>query len=448
MSIYLRKMFLVLIILVLSPCLFAQEEEWDEQSGYFYIGSMRRSFNDNIYLDGYWSGSLEGSYDSWFWYDGNSDGEMNCPPGPFSYYDYKRPLLFRKGNNFRIREAEIRSQYSGNYDILGRTVKITSDEVGLNKEIPPITSPYIGYTLVSEPGYNVPSVNNNLEFIGKVLDKIEAKNIKIKWTLGIKSDNYPEQTVTTNHKIYVIGSNTVSGKLYHTLVDLGCEAAAGQTTNDGIFNKIWTKIASKKIARIDRKNTEGNEIYLQYWGHKTQIGALRETGEISSLGKLLENEDGNCYAWTALVKETLRIQGLTDTFKEHVIVLKKNLMGSSTGYTVTHRILEGEEHLDEVIGFLQKTGNVQGEIIDLKHIPPYEPITFGNHSIFSHHSPLVGKIYYDPGPGKGGFTSVPALIKNIVEIYVYCKESENNNRWIDCNELSEDEINDTFAWSE
>jgi len=472
MFIHFRKIFLVFTILVLSPCLFAASDLW----GCFYVKQIHQTVYHNFWLKGHWTGSPElygnseghvPNYkigDGEVWNDLNDNGVIYCPPGPIPQppaapYDYTRPFIFKKGTNFQIGDVTFRGYNLLAFHLMNQKINITSDDVGLDKVITNIPGTFYVYygQLIT----------------GKVLDKIASENIEIKWTIGNceHSAGYHEQpeyendmdrdTLTTNHKMYVIGANNISGALDHTLVDLGCEVAANKTTDDDIFDAIWAKISDKQVPRIDKKETPGNNTFLKYWGPKTQTGAISGTGEIDSLDKLLANEDGNCYSWTELVKETLRIQGVTTNIKEHVIFFKGVLY--NVPITIAHKTItqEGEEetHDDTVVGFLQKTGDVQGGTIDLKHpvnleysgplVYKLEPIVFGNHSIFSHYSTKDARTYYyDPGPGKGEYENIPLLIKDGIEIATKCPVDENNKRWVKCVEFTENEIKNIFKYGE
>ena len=427
-----------------------------------WIATKGFSYNSLFYttadvtLKGHWhGGNISVEYPEYVLVDADIDGRLIDPIGQppveilehlriIDYYDYNRPFIFRRNNFFRIAHAGIEANFS--YQLPIRRFSVESTGAGLN--IPNM----------SIFGYNFQSRFELGHIVGKQLTNITSEDIEIKWTAHklpyLPEDQDNEEYQITKHKMYVVGSPTITGRLDHTLVDLGCEVAANKTTDDDIFDAIWAKISDKQVPRIDKKEAPGNDIFLKYWGPKTQAG------EISSVDGLLANEDGNCYSWTELVEETLKIQGVTSSFKKHRIKLKYRKVGNSKlRPTVVHKIIteEGEEktHNDIVMGFLQKTGIVQGGTINLKHPinPGYsgplvyepEPIVFGYHSVFSHYSAKDARTYYyDPGPGKGKYENIPLLIKDGIEIFAICENDFNNRRWVDCNEFTELEINKIF----
>ena len=120
------------------------------------------------------------------------------------------------------------------------------------------------------------------------------------------------------------GSNppAMPSPLYHSVVHIGCKAAQGQSTEQGVFDAIWAKFAGDNIclysvaiengAVNDAK--AGNELY--YYGKVAvdPITGLQSTvARINSVGVtvgLLQHKDGCCGAWAAFLRDTLNAQGL------------------------------------------------------------------------------------------------------------------------------------------
>ena len=100
-----------------------------------------------------------------------------------------------------------------------------------------------------------------------------------------------------------------SGKLYHSVVHIGCKAAQGQTTEQNVFEQIWGKFAGDNICLysvtiengVVNDAEAGNELYYykQAW-----------IQSYSSTQKLLQYKDGTCYAWADFLADTLRCQGI------------------------------------------------------------------------------------------------------------------------------------------
>ena len=140
------------------------------------------------------------------------------------------------------------------------------------------------------------------------------------------------------------GSNppAMPSPLYHSVVHIGCVAALGQNTEQGVFNAIWGKFAGDNIClysvSIDNGSVcdtkPGNELY--YYGidsgltnpaaiyiHegintdslKLPIASVVKQ-EVITTKDLLAKKDGQCLAWVRFMQDILAVQGLSSSVVE------------------------------------------------------------------------------------------------------------------------------------
>ena len=83
--------------------------------------------------------------------------------------------------------------------------------------------------------------------------------------------------------------------LYHTLLDLGSTAAAGQDTENGTMTQVWNRFKNGGLATV------GGTTLHYYESHVN--------GNVTTQA-LLGTGDGECAAWTSFFLDVLKAQGI------------------------------------------------------------------------------------------------------------------------------------------
>lgn len=105
---------------------------------------------------------------------------------------------------------------------------------------------------------------------------------------------------TTDHKIYVTKTapmaETGNFKHFHTVLELSCKNAKGQTTDTGIISKCWSEFTDQVVL-----NHKGDSLFY----YKTFNTAN------TNLPALLKNKNAQCYTFAQLFAALVKIQGIS-----------------------------------------------------------------------------------------------------------------------------------------
>ena len=349
-------------------------------------------------LKGYFTGSLA-NYPEMDWEDKSSplDGNAIEPIGTVTA-DKNRPLIYTKGNSFKLTNVVLKNNSSTSFNTSTDTISVTSSNGKLNVN-------------------NIPfSISGNeieisTPIVGSTLDKIGAENVALTWT--IKKGNTSIPAGTTDHLVYTVGA-APSGRLFHTLVDIGTRAAAGRDSANDIFNGIWGKFTTLSLNRIDGEGP------LKYYGEGWDTPGYQVTDYI------LFAQDGQCGAWANFLIDTLDIQDIDAS----VLWLKPK----------KDRFTTHNGHIDYAVGFVQREQNVQGGSINLED----GARAFGWHAIVKYNDK-----YYDPSTGVGHVTIID-YVKDHLKIFWLCDINGNgidisdSGHYADANFITDNNFDDYF----
>jgi hypothetical protein len=90
-------------------------------------------------------------------------------------------------------------------------------------------------------------------------------------------------------------------KWFHTLFAASCNAASGQTSNEGIISKVWSLLSEMMVQGADSETTM---FYYGNWDFCFSAEAPVNTA------LLLQNDDGQCGSWAKFFIDMLRIHGV------------------------------------------------------------------------------------------------------------------------------------------
>jgi hypothetical protein len=124
-----------------------------------------------------------------------------------------------------------------------------------------------------------------------------------------------------------------TAELFHTVVHIGCAVASGKSTEQDVFDAIWSKFAGNDIC-ISRVKIDGGAVVddpsgkLYYYGKHLLTSSTgnpvppgepnneftqARSNQVQNTSKLLEIGDGTCGAWAYF---------FTDVAKVHNVILK------------------------------------------------------------------------------------------------------------------------------
>ncbi len=352
----------------------------------------------STFIKGYWTHLLT-DYPSCEWKD---DDGTNSDVIGYTGSDKDRPFVFSQGSNFRLDTADFKPYSAGT---LTGSWSVSSNKHAFSS----------GGTLPSadnEGKYHVSFSGVN----GSALDTINSETVTLNWSVAGES-------FRTKHKVYTIGGTLNNDNKYHTLIDIGCEAAKGlsNTQKDEIVNKVWSAYATRRIYRIDDVN---HTTSLKYWG-ATCVGLASLTDEHGNsleprtIGALLALGDADCYAWGNAFLETLRLQGVTDD--PNGVRLRGFVIRRDTSVPV---YIDNEEYT--IFTFLQNTNVVQGD--DDNNLGNQFP-GFTNHYLVQY-----GNDIYDVGTGiKYSSSDFNSTLSYYIQNALKVRVKKNNviyNTWI------------------
>jgi hypothetical protein len=263
-------------------------------------------------------------------------------------------------------------------------------------------------------------------------DKVDYYSMGIKWTASADGVSWYTAGFSQNPIYLLYAQPRNSGQLLQTFVDLGSRVgvekaiAAGyadaQTKAKSIFDGIWAGFSDRKVTRAD-----GQPLYYYHSWDFPPSGKRSEQ-------QLVTGQDGQCVAWSLLLLQVLRAQGLTadPLFKDVVHLIKVIPPETDNGFLVKSWTFKPE--FDKTKGLLQYTNiNTTGAAMDiegkgtdvLKVYPQWEKVSgkFQYHwisaaanydakttvggqnnpspqAVFTDHAIVqVGSMYFDPSYG-------------------------------------------------
>jgi hypothetical protein len=165
-------------------------------------------------------------------------------------------------------------------------------------------------------GYNFPATSGWEEFIQQtgerwlwILDvdcvqsfpgnKVDYLNpVSIQWTFQPDAyDRWINAGVSEN-PVYVTLRAPTTPNLYHTVVHLSCVNASGQVADPGAADAIYGEFTDRVVRRLS------DNAQMTYW-FNDQMGATETPALLAR-----PDANGNCQAWSALLRDCLRVQGI------------------------------------------------------------------------------------------------------------------------------------------
>ena len=186
---------------------------------------------------------------------------------------------------------------------------------------------------------------------------------------------------TTTNQVYVSWRAPTTANLFHTVVHLACANAVGQTDAEGIADAIYGEFTDRVVRRVH------DNAQMTYW-----LNNQRGATETPDLLRRLD-ANGNCQAWSALLRDCLRVQGIAADRIRALPVADESILVKNWRF---HDPPSGTGRYPYVVGI---------DAFDLPGIPgqgnPNPPGAFNGHWIT-----LCNGAYYDPSYGTPKTTGV------------------------------------------
>jgi hypothetical protein len=132
---------------------------------------------------------------------------------------------------------------------------------------------------------------------------------------------------TTDHKVYVTKSTpmieTTNFKYFHTVLELSCKNAKGQTTDTGIISKCWNEFT--------------DQIVLNHNGDSLQYYKTFNTSN-TNLPSLLKNRNAQCYTFAQLFAALIKVQGINKT--NNYVYITPKAVTSPCGGTINRFLVK------------------------------------------------------------------------------------------------------------
>lgn len=132
---------------------------------------------------------------------------------------------------------------------------------------------------------------------------------------------------TTQHKVYVTKSTPMAEntnfKYFHTLLELSCRNAKGETTDSGIRKKCWNEFT--------------DQIVLNYKGDSLFYYKTFNTSN-TNLPALLRYRNAQCYTFAQLFASLLKIQGISKS--NNYVYITPKAVTSACGGTINRFLVK------------------------------------------------------------------------------------------------------------
>ncbi|MBR4748709.1 MAG: hypothetical protein IK083_03935 [Abditibacteriota bacterium] len=243
-------------------------------------------------IKGFWTHNI-GVYPDREWEIDENEDWINSDVIGYTGGDKNRPFVFHTGDQFSLEKAAFKAVGNSNLSSYGYGVNVRMYD-------------YLGTGLIGNAN-NSGEYEADLEHDigpGDTMSVINSETVCVNLTVGL-------DTFRTKHKVYTIGGSLTGDNNYHTLIDLGCEAAKGLMPfeKDEIFSRIFGKYATLDIRRID------GGAPITYWKNGAD--------NTNSTGDVLQTRNGRCGTWAEMFNKTLSLQGVTGGTQS--FALKRNL---------------------------------------------------------------------------------------------------------------------------
>jgi hypothetical protein len=263
------------------------------------------------------------SYASQHWLDANNDGTADAPPQGATVApsgDHRWPAMTIVGQPLKVNEvvfrvwsddpnlpwppldqARVKGYVSGN-DVPANMV-LTNDD--------PMVS--IGFDQGNEliTFHTLSSHATVFDHVAKIYDAGHSTDLRIDWKVIIPND-FTYDGGTSKNVFYVTWKdntlpnhgNDWARMLFHSVVDISTRGAAGKTAGSSeqdVFAGVWGMFTGRDVYKVNGPLADQGAALAYYRDYRT-VNDVTAT--------LLCFTDGRCYAWTAMLIDCARAQGI------------------------------------------------------------------------------------------------------------------------------------------
>ena len=174
-----------------------------------------------------------------------------------------------------------------------------------------------------------PSTHADLEFESEVARFF--KPFAIGWDVSFDEGGTWRSADTTKNTMYVTRSNPQSEaghfKYYHSVYDISCRNADGESADTDVIAGIWTEFTDHVTY-----NYKGDS--LKYYNPKYTSN--------TNLGTLLSNKNAQCYTFAQLFLACIKVQGVVRT--NNYVYITPQYSTTCGGYSVNRFLVKNWEY--------------------------------------------------------------------------------------------------------
>jgi len=353
--------------------------------------------------------------------DANLDGDANDAGDRCYPVCYTRNKKMKAGAEFKVAPSPTAA-----------AIKIRGDGPG-NVDIPETTGTLAGDTITLAATEAANAFANEIDLM---------KPMTINWQVSLDGGTTWCDAGKSTNVLYVTWDSPEQATPIQTLVDVGCDAADGQTgtvgtDDDDVLDKVWTRLQTRSIHRAS------DAFVLTYYGFYDANGNgtwdagvdtdRNDPGSctVTDAGGLISTANGQCHSWADFMNEVMKAQGLSSinggASKRVAVVIKAGDVAFSvqnwakTGNS-PRKIIDADAGVDGTSPTAPNPANDEAADAAGKAgqgNSPNPPSNFNRHWI----TKLNGK-FYDPSYGLGPYTDrkayeEAAFSERIVENVLY-----------------------------
>jgi len=138
-----------------------------------------------------------------------------------------------------------------------------------------------------------------------VAERVDFYNpMTIRWQVAFTNrEDFVAAGENTN-RVYVSWRAPTTGNLFHTVVDVACRNAVGQTVESNIVAGIWSDFADRSVLKWDGTGP------MRYWGNEA-YARRNSPSALDTTAELVAYADGQCGAWQEFFSDTLSLHGIS-----------------------------------------------------------------------------------------------------------------------------------------
>ena len=182
--------------------------------------------------------------------------------------------------------------------------------------IPPTTNNVVGGAVTTPYRYASNSLPNSVNIVDPLV---------IFWKASLDGGETFFDVGASTNRVYSLLSTSLTANVFHSVVDVSCRNAVGRTLPTDVVSDIWSDFSGPIPGVLRQDGTA-----MQYWGPVSVAGSFSNI--CFTTADLVKYADGKCGAWAEFFNDTLRIQGIDNSYvstitNKHIPALSLTAVG-------------------------------------------------------------------------------------------------------------------------